>query len=144
MGQQFRSLSLSLSFSFTVISMSRKTRENVSVCANDGRVNSIAIPLPTSPPFHSVFVYIFQRFEPHASIFHRNERLGNERERERESRKNRLVSVVERDDEKRFDSLRVRFVSSFSAQRECDVVSRSISSESHPRRENDIDRSVVT
>lgn len=83
MGQQFRSLSFS--FTENVISVSRKTRENVSVCANDGRVNSIAIP-----PFPlSALPFRFRLYFPTiraTRVYFPWKRAIRERERERESK----------------------------------------------------------
>lgn len=118
--------------------MSRKTRENVSVCANDGRVNSIAIP-----PFPlSALPFRFRLYFPTiraTRVYFPWKRAIRERERERVER----IGWFQRGDEKawiRFLTRAFRFIvlGSKGMRRRFPIHFIRIASE------NDIDRSVVT
>lgn len=95
-------------------------------------------------PFHSVFLYIFQRFEEKRTKF--------EEIRKRIALRRRSIPGNEREDKIRFRTrARISKCAQFFAFRFAfvvgNVVCRSISPENpktHPRRDIDIDRSVVT
>lgn len=107
----------------------------ICVCANDGRVNSIAIPLPFRFPLY--FPTIRTKFEEIRKriALRRRSIPGNERED-----KIRFLTRARISKCAQFFAFRFAFVVG-------NVVCRSISPENpktHPRRDIDIDRSVVT
>lgn len=107
----------------------------VCVRANDGRVNSI-------PPFHSVFLYIFQRFERNSIEQIRTVRVFP-----------RFQGTRNKRNKRRFDSLRVRVYAfrmrpllafRFAFVPGSKGTSFPVPLHPSPRRDIDIDRSVVT